>query len=412
MKNIILLIAVTFIPFYYSAQEQNNAFENFASKHDSIGVKAYEARDAKKFEKTLSEFLTGYNKLKTEEKETYSRYLSGLYYNLSCLYSLQNNITSAIANFEKAVKSGYKDYYHILEDTDLDNIRNETTYKKIVQSLKETNDYLYVLKRAEKYNTSDNRPFPAFTYQSADNPDLVTLKKAFNLDSIAGKGNDISKILNLLHWIHNLVPHDGSHGNPAVKNALNMISVCKKEGRGLNCRGLATVLNECYLAIGIKSRFITCLPKDSLEIDPDCHVINMVYSNSLKKWLWIDPTFDAYVMNETGTLLSIEEVRDRIINNKPLILNPDANWNHQSSQTKEYYLLNYMAKNLYILQCPVSSEYDTETIMPGKTISYVQLFPTEYYKQPKEKTTRTNDTNKTTHIIYPTNNPTLFWQAP
>ena len=33
----------------------------------------------------------------------------------------------------------------------------------------------------------------------------------------------------------------------------------------------------------------------------------------MKKWLWIDPTFDAYVMNEKGELLSIEEVRERLI---------------------------------------------------------------------------------------------------
>jgi hypothetical protein len=71
--------------------------------------------------------------------------------------------------------------------------------------------------------------------------------------------------------------------NPAVKNAMSMIAVCKRDNRGLNCRGLATVLNECYLAMGFKSRFVTCLPKDSLNIDPDCHVINAVYSNTLKK---------------------------------------------------------------------------------------------------------------------------------
>ncbi|MBL7909817.1 MAG: transglutaminase domain-containing protein [Bacteroidia bacterium] len=335
-----------------------------------------------------------------------------MYYNLTCLYSIQNNKPSAISNFNKALQFGYRDYYHILEDTDLDNIRDEEGYKKIISGLKETCDYQFILRRGEKYNLSDNRSFPKFTYQSLDNSNLVALKKAFNLDSVAGTGNEVSKILNLLHWIHNLVPHNGSQDNPAVKNAINMISVCKKEGRGLNCRGMATVLNECYLAIGIKSRFITCLPKDSLGIDEDCHVINMVYSTSLKKWLWIDPTFDAYVMNEKGELLSIEEVRDRIINDKPLILNPDANWNHKSSQSKEYYLLNYMTKNLYMLQCSLSSEYDTETKSVGKEINYIQLLPLEYFKQPKEKTISQNTESKFSHITYYTNNPSAFWQAP
>jgi hypothetical protein len=238
----------------------------------------------------------------------------------------------------------------------------------------------------------------------------MALRKAFNLDSIAGKGNEVSKILNLMHWIHNLVPHNGNMENPQVKNAMSMIAECKRENRGLNCRGLATVLNECYLSMGIRSRFVTCLPKDSLGIDNDCHVINMVYSKQLKKWIWIDPTFDAYVMNEKGELLGLEEVRERLINDKPLLLNPEANWNHISSQTKEYYLYTYMAKNLYMLECPVSSEYDTETRIPGKTITYIQLVPLNYFKKLPDKTESTNNVNKTTMVTYRTNDPAAFWE--
>lgn len=272
--------------------------------------------------------------------------------------------------------------------------------------------YLETLKKASKYNKSDNRPIPNFTYQASDNPNLVALKNTFKLDSIAGTGNEVSQILNLLHWMHNLIPHDGQHGNPAIKNALDMINVCKKDKRGLNCRGLAMALNECYLSLGFKSRYITCLPKDSLGIDNDCHVINMVFAKSLNKWLWIDPTNDAYVMNEKGELLSIEEVRERLINNKPLILNPDANWNHKTSTLKEDYLYRYMAKNLYIFECAVSSEYNTETTEKGKVISYIQLVPLDYFKQLPNYSESKNPKSETTFINYKTNNPDLFWAKP
>lgn len=40
---------------------------------------------------------------------------------------------------------------------------------------------------------------------------LVQLRKHFNLDSIAGSGDEISKIKNLLYWVHNIVPHDAIH---------------------------------------------------------------------------------------------------------------------------------------------------------------------------------------------------------
>jgi hypothetical protein len=295
-------------------------------------------------------------------------------------------------------------------DTDLDNIRKEEEFIYLNKKLKLTGDYLFILKSADKYNLSDNRPLPLFSYQSSEDSKLIALRKGFNLDSIAGEGTDVLKILNLLHWIHNLVPHDGMNGNPEVKNAISMVEVCKKDNRGLNCRGLALVLNECYLAMGIKSRIVTCLPKDSLNIDQDCHVINSVYSESLKKWLWIDPTTNAYVMNEKGEMLSIQEVRERLIENKTLIINPDANWNNKTSQTKEEYLQNYMAKNLYMLECPASSEYNMETSSEGKTYNYIRLLPLDYHEQKpdieEEKRTRQN----TTWNTYKTNNPKVFWE--
>jgi hypothetical protein len=310
----------------------------------------------------------------------------------------------------KAIDAGYNDYRHVQSDTDLDSIRNEKEFLELNRKLKATGDYLDILKRANKYNLSDNQPLPAFSYQQSDNANLTALRKGFNLDSIAGQGSDVLQILNLMHWVHDLVPHDGMNGNPEVKNALSMLEVCKKENRGLNCRGLALVLNECYLSMGIKSRIVTCLPKDSLKIDQDCHVINSVYSESLKKWLWIDPTFEAYVMNEKGEMLSIAEVRERLINDKTLILNPDANWNNQSAQTKEDYLENYMAKNLYMLECPASSEYNMETSSEGKTYNYIRLLPLDYFEQNPDKEEDKREKSNTTWITHKTNNPNVFWE--
>lgn len=412
MKKATFLFFLSVILLISKGQTTKKEFQKFASIQDSLCVQAYEKRDDKKYNKLLTEFMVKYNKLADSTKKEFNHQLKNLYYNFCCLYSLQNNKPMALNYFDKCVKLGYNDYYHVIEDSDLDNIRNEDQYKSLIKYIRSIGDYTYIINRAEKYNPADNREFPKFTYQSADNPNLTALRKGFNLDSIAGTGNDITKILNLLHWIHNLVPHDGSNGNPEIKNAMSMIAVCKKEKRGLNCRGMATVLNECYLSLGIKSRFITCMPKDSLETDDDCHVINMVYSTSLKKWLWIDPTFDAYVMNEQGELLSIEEVRDRIINKKPLILNPDANWNHKSSQTKEHYLYYYMSKNLYKLECNINSEYDMETKAPNKTIISVDLLPLDYYKQKPDKTEHVSKSTGITYITYNTNNPSLFWQTP
>lgn len=269
---------------------------------------------------------------------------------------------------------------------------------------------LEILQKAEAYNYTDNRFIPEFTYQSQDTPNLVNTRKDLKLDSIAGNGSELSQIFNLLHWVHNIVKHDGSSNNPQNKNAIDLINVCKTENRGVNCRMMATMLNECYLSMGIKSRYITCMPKD--RQDPDCHVINMVYSKELNKWIWIDPTFDAYVMDDKGNLLGIQEVRERLIGGQPLVLNADANWNRTSLQTKEHYLEYYMAKNLYRLETPLVSEYNTETWGNGKEVTYVELLPLDDTEQTPQKKETINNKTGTKFINYKTNNPDIFWANP
>ncbi|MCM1075809.1 MAG: hypothetical protein NC411_00425 [Bacteroides sp.] len=108
------------------------------------------------------------------------------------------------------------------------------------------------------------------------------------------------------------------------------------------------MLTEALLAEGIPARYITCQPK-AYDTDPDCHVICVAWSDTLNKWVWADPTFAAFVRDENGLMLHPGEVRQRLIANQPLILNEDANWNHESQQTKENYLDYYMAKNLYYI---------------------------------------------------------------
>lgn len=55
---------------------------------------------------------------------------------------------------------------------------------------------LHILKGAAKYNFQDNRLVPTFTYQSAEHPDLKRIRAELKLDSIAGKGDELTKIFN------------------------------------------------------------------------------------------------------------------------------------------------------------------------------------------------------------------------
>lgn len=343
-------------------------------------------------------------KLSSDDQKQYGKTMEMLkantHYNMACVYSLQNRKKQALESLPQSIKSGYQEYRHILQDSDLDNIRKERKFIALVESLKQY-DKLIVLQRAAPYDHGSHDSLPEFSYQSAQDENLRQVRAFFKLDSVAGNGDEISKILRILQFVHNSIRHNGSNYSLCEFDAIDIYNYHKSTGKGVNCRHLAIALNEMYLAMGIPSRYVTCLPKDGT--DPDCHVINSVYSTQLKKWIWIDPTFNAYVTDEQGNMLSIAEVRERLMTNKPLVLNDDANWNNESKQTKEHYLEEYMAKNLYWMKCVKDSRFNPESRYRDVENIYISLLPQGFEDELSDK-----QLNKK----YVTHNPNYFWQKP
>lgn len=303
--------------------------------------------------------------------------LPNSYYNLACYAARVGKRSKALDIFERfadcVVGKGEVDYPWIQKDPDLESIRGHKRFVAASARLKAWGDYPSILCEAAAYAPCATDSLPQFCYAAPNDRNLVRVREYFNLDSIAGSGNELSKIRNLLQWVHTVVRHDGGSYNPTERNAIAMVELCRKEARGINCRMMAQMLNECYLAMGFKSRFVTCLPRDFVS---DCHVINVVYSVTLGKWLWVDPTFNAYVTDENGTMLSIAEVRERIRDGRSYFLNAEANWNGQNKQTKEEYLDRYMAKNLYYLVCQDKSMFNAETFYEGRPkLFFIALAP-------------------------------------
>lgn len=254
--------------------------------------------------------------------------------------------------------------------------------------------YLDILKEAADYERTGQTE-PAFTYAEPTDSILTRTREYFNLDSITGNGDDISRIMNLLYWMHDLLPHNGSVAWPECDyNAVDIYEFCKKNDRGVNCLFLALMLNEALLAEGIPARYVSCQPRD-YDKDSDSHVICAAWSRSLNKWIWVDPTFCAYVKDENGVLLHPGEVRERLRDGRPLVLNEDANWNHQEKQTKEYYLEEYMAKNLYVMQVSAHSGSNSMSRNGNTNSAIVALAPKGF---------------KFRHAT--TTDDEYFWQAP
>lgn len=241
---------------------------------------------------------------------------------------------------------------HVLADS----VRAAVVYAKGLDDFKPK---LQILKESPAYQAG-NVPDIRFEYALSTDSMLTVARNFFNLDSIAGDGTDVEKMKRLTYWVHDLVPHDGNSYNPDPRNLCHVAKVCKDEERGVNCRMMAIMLTEALLAEGIPARYLTCQSK-AWDTDGDCHVICVGWSESLGKWIWLDPTFAAFVSDENGTPLHPGEVRRRLRDDMPLVLNDDANWNHKNPQTKENYLDRYMAKNLYFISSNSINQAEPES---------------------------------------------------
>lgn len=317
-----------------------------------------------------------------------------LLYDIACYQSLCGDTLAAISSLQAASALGWHDYKHALNDTDLDALRGSRYFQAWLDKIKDF-DFQVVLQNAEPYNEMIVDSL-TFTYSPANSEKLVQLRTRLNLDSVAGSGDEISKIKNLTTFVHNFIKHNGSNGNPKPMNGLAFVDYCANDKGTLNCRGMAMLLNECLLSMDIPSRYITCYPK---VLENDCHVINAVWSSQLDKWIWMDPSFNAWVTDENGNLLGLSEVRAKLIANEPLMVNPEAN-HYNSTTDKEWYLDYYMTKNLYAFEANCFNGFGAEdnNLHPYAKRKYVILVPNNFKPNYTKATCVSNDN--------------WFWQAP
>ncbi len=355
----------------------------FFEKYDEIYDVYHDFYKDKQFDKAilhLKELVTFFDTTAIDSQwvdaKIYKEEMTAdVYYNLACCYALTAQKKLALETLEKSIRVGYKDYRNMLNDKDFESVREDKKFKSLLEEIKQY-DRLVILQKSSAYIKEDIDSLPQFVYQDSGDYRLMNVRDFFDLDSVAGDGDEISKILNILHFVHKAIRHDGGNFALCEFDAIDIYNYHKSTGKGVNCRHLAIALNEMYLSMGIPSRYVTCMPYD--EKDQDCHVINSVWSSQYQKWIWIDPTFEAYVKDENGNFLSIPEVRDRLIEGRPLFLNEDANWNYENKQTKEYYLESYMAKNLYWFDCVTNCCFNPESRYRYVENKHVVLTPSTY----------------------------------
>jgi hypothetical protein len=231
-------------------------------------------------------------------------------------------------------------------------------------------DYIDVLNEYPTYDTI-KYGIPDFTYQSNESIKIQNFRHKYKLDSIAGKGDEFDKQIKLLKWVNCSLRHNGNSPLSSKINIDTLAIIGQKEG--LNCGGLAIILNAVYLSMGYKSRFITCLNSDSTFNDP--HSLTIVFSNHYNKWIMVDPTYCAFFIDEQNVPFSIEEIRQRLMDRLKIQLNEDFNLNSISTSANkpcDYY--QYITRNMFRFISPLHSkfEYDLDCL------EYVHLIPKGY----------------------------------
>ncbi|MCD8072204.1 MAG: transglutaminase domain-containing protein [Alistipes sp.] len=412
MKKITLLLAlVIFAAVQAPGQEYvRPSFEELEQKMREYNALAEAAFDAEMNGEAVR-ILTEFNDLLSYHMESDPEYwrdylwdfdyvMGGNYYNIACCQALEGNREEALEAFEKAGDHGYNRFRWALEDSDLESLREEPRFLAVIEKMRLSGDYMAILQSCGPYVGEDTSPYPQFEYEPVTSGRLWGVRSYMGLDTVVSGKDEIAQIIALMTYVHDLIPHDGSYRAFCGNTAIDLYNYSKANGgRGVNCRQLAIVLNDCYLSMGFKSRFVTCLPRS--EQDYDCHVICSVWSNDLGKWVWMDPSFNAWVTDENGTLLGIAEVRERMRDGRPYFLNEEANHNNTTPETKAGYLDDYMAKNLYWLQVPARSYIGVESPYHHSTTKYVGLVPPGYI-----------NSEYVGENIINTSDADYFWQAP
>ncbi len=186
------------------------------------------------------------------------------------------------------------------------------------------------------------------------------------------------------------IPHNNQQIQPSNRDSITLWNYFKETPSGFNCRLHSILLSELLFAAGIQNRFITCLPAD--PDDPDCHVVNIVWLPELNKWAMIDSDMQEYWIDSEGIPMSLEEMRNSLINNtEHSIITFSLN-----EQFKKY-LEAYWAKNLYYFECHSTYAYSIE----GKeskelTIEdyYIALIPPTFQNHSNNANIYTSDSQK------------------
>ena len=228
-----------------------------------------------------------------------------------------------------------------------------------------------LLRLFDEFDSLPDASAPGFQYELS-HPEFERLREAYGLDQVAGSGDEWSRVLNLTRWMSEGLSHrdDITKSLPEVckslpMNALGLLrySFGKGEECGINCYMLSIVLTEACLSLGLQSRIVSLNPLN--PYDYDNHLVSVVWCASLSKWVMVDPSYNAYLLDSEGLILNPWEIRDRdrLCRHETISCNDELSYNGARYSSEDY--LAYLAKNLLYMHSPCFNGFGS--VASGKT---------------------------------------------
>ena len=225
--------------------------------------------------------------------------------------------------------------------------------------------YTGLLRLYDEFDPLPDERAPSFQYECS-HPELERLREKYQLDRIAGAGDDWSKAVNLMKWVaeHTSYRGDITSALPEVckslpMNAIGLLDYSFEKGRdcGINCYMHAIVLTEACLSVGLKSRIVSLNPVN--PHDYDNHLVNVVWCANFSKWVMVDSSYSAYLRDAGGGVLNPWEVRDLLCRHKIITCNDELVYDGVKHNAEDY--LRYLAKNLFYMHSPSFSGFNSTT---------------------------------------------------
>lgn len=254
-------------------------------------------------------------------------------------------------------------------------------HKKDISSINYRIIYDRILKSSHNGYASQDAVIN-FDY-SVDCRYMSEIKKLTGLNGFENIQSDdeIKTFINATNWVSKTLLSDKE---PKIEPVSSYELICKvKEGAwAANCYAHAVVLNDVFHLLGYKGRYVFCMPVDYHFTDN--HVVNLVYSKQLKKWLLFDAAQNLYYTDNMGTVLDIRELRKCLIEDKPIhvklldVYGPKLR--KKESIMFQNKVLIYMMKNVYRFHCFQNSILDR--LAKEREIIHYHLVPTNYMSTP------------------------------